>query len=380
MSEHVSAARVSELIGLLYDCAIDPGRWEPALEAIQQELRFKTAVLAAQELPSGAMLLAVQHGMPPEFWPSPPKYDSAVVEVWGGYERLMAYPLDEPVVNSHVVDDQVRAGNAYYQDFAIPYGLIDVVAIAFARDPRMIGSLAFGRHSSHGPIGDPELAALRLIAPHVRRAVSISKLLDMKSVVAATFSGALDTFSSGIVLVDEQLGIVHANTAAQAMMEVGDPIKQMGHRLAFRHPVATQALAGAVAQCILAEHELGRRGLGVPLKRENGDACVAHVLPLRVGHIRTGLNARAAAAIFIAAATAAPQLPGDALALLYDLTPAESRVFESVASGEAPADIANRLGIATATVKTHLLRVFQKTGCNRQADLVKLAGSLAMPY
>jgi DNA-binding CsgD family transcriptional regulator len=31
-------------------------------------------------------------------------------------------------------------------------------------------------------------------------------------------------------------------------------------------------------------------------------------------------------------------------------------------------------------VKTHLLRVFQKTGCNRQADLVKLAGTLAMPY
>ncbi len=53
------------------------------------------------------------------------------------------------------------------------------------------------------------------------------------------------------------------------------------------------------------------------------------------------------------------------------MTPAESCVFESIAS---------RLGIATATVKTHLLRVFQKTGCNRQVDLVKLAGSLAMPY
>ena len=65
-----------------------------------------------------------------------------------------------------------------------------------------------------------------------------------------------------------------------------------------------------------------------------------------------------------------------ALALLYDLTPAEVRVFESVVAGATPAEIAARLGLAPSTVKTHLLRVFDKTGCRRQADLVRLASSL----
>ena len=380
MQDFLSAARISELIGCLYDCAIEPQSWEHALDAIREALEFKNAVLAAQALPSGQVLLAVQRGMPAEFWPPNPRHASAVMEMWGGQQRIMTYPLDEPVQQTQAVGTAGLIGNSWYEEFAVPNDMIDAVAIAFARDPGMIGSVSFGRHRSQGEIGEPEMSALRLIAPHFRRAVAISKLLDLKSVVAATLSGALEALSSGIVLVDEHLGVVHANGAALAMMEMGDPIRQLNGRLGFSHPLATQALAGAVAQCADAEQDLGGRGLGVPLKRKSGEACVAHVLPLRVGEIRPGLHASAAAAIFIAPATAHPQLPGDVLALLYDLTPAESRVFESVATGEAPADIATRLGVATATVKTHLLRVFQKTGCNRQADLVKLAGSLAMPY
>jgi DNA-binding CsgD family transcriptional regulator len=69
----------------------------------------------------------------------------------------------------------------------------------------------------------------------------------------------------------------------------------------------------------------------------------------------------------------------DPPALLYDLTPAETRVFLLVAAGMEQSRIARLLGIAPATVKTHLHRVFDKTGCRRQADLVKLAASMSPP-
>jgi len=41
--------------------------------------------------------------------------------------------------------------------------------------------------------------------------------------------------------------------------------------------------------------------------------------------------------------------------------------------------IARTLGIAPSTVKTHVLHLFEKTGCARQADLLKLAASLSAP-
>jgi len=49
-----------------------------------------------------------------------------------------------------------------------------------------------------------------------------------------------------------------------------------------------------------------------------------------------------------------------------------------IGAGTAPAAIATTLGIAPSTVKTHLRRVFDKTGANRQVDLVKLATSLPL--
>jgi len=63
---------------------------------------------------------------------------------------------------------------------------------------------------------------------------------------------------------------------------------------------------------------------------------VIHVLPLRKDTTRGSLVQRASAALFIAPAASSPRMPVDALALIYDLTPAESRIFEMIAGGSTP--------------------------------------------
>ena len=380
MALQLSAARMSNLIGLIYDCAVDPKRWEIALAAICHEYRFRTGILSANSFHPVQVQLFYASGLPAEWVARLPNYMASAIETYGGPRRILDFPLEEPIVQSLIVDPATLSDNIWQRDYLTPHGLIDSATVFVARDSSMGVGIGFGRHTSQGAFGETELEGLRLLAPHFRRAISISRLLDMSAVVAATFARTLDALSCGILLVDEHLNSVHFNGVAGQMFAAGDIVRLTANRISFVSPAANAALRAAVAQCAMAEHDLGRRGFGVPLKRTSGEACVAHVLPLRVGDIRPGLHGNAAAAIFIAPALTPPQLPGDALALLYDLTPAETRVFESIAAGEAPAEIASRLGIAVATVKTHLVRVFQKTGCNRQLDLVKLASSLAMPY
>src|ERR1700736_5949731 len=53
------------------------------------------------------------------------------------------------------------------------------------------------------------------------------------------------------------------------------------------------------------------------------------------------------------------------------LTPSEARIFAKVGEGHELSAIADHLGVKLSTVKTHLLRVFEKTGTNRQADVVR---------
>lgn len=42
-------------------------------------------------------------------------------------------------------------------------------------------------------------------------------------------------------------------------------------------------------------------------------------------------------------------------------------------------DVARRMGIAETTIKTHLARIFTKTGTKRQADLVRLVAAFTPP-
>jgi DNA-binding CsgD family transcriptional regulator len=55
----------------------------------------------------------------------------------------------------------------------------------------------------------------------------------------------------------------------------------------------------------------------------------------------------------------------------FALTGAESRVAIEVAEGRKPSDIAGRLGLSVHTVRSHLKRIFQKTGVHSQAGLVR---------
>jgi DNA-binding CsgD family transcriptional regulator len=111
-----------------------------------------------------------------------------------------------------------------------------------------------------------------------------------------------------------------------------------------------------------------------------GDRYAAHVLPLTGGERRrAGLGYTAACAIFVHKAELETPSPSGIIASTYKLTPTELRVlFAVVEVGGAP-EVAEALGIAESTVKTHLGRLYGKTGTRRQADLVKLVAGFLSP-
>ena len=374
-----SAERLSDIIGSIYDCALDQTQWEPTLLAICREFNFLNSVLGVVRLPSGEFIHQASVGIAPEWRVRAAQMGPEIVEMWGGPARIMQYPLDEPIINSDAVDRSLVRDNRYLREWVEPQGIVDAVAISIARDTTMHGNIAFGRHGSAGAVGDVEVSGLRLLAPHFRRAVTIGNLFDMKAIEAATFASVVDSFSFGLILVNEHLGIVHANPVAAAMLTARDPVESHSGVLSMPGRAAHEALARAVQQATLDEASLGQGGIGIPARRSQGTPCVLHVLPLKRGELRRGVARPATAAIFLTRANAPPAMPRDALALLYDLTPAEARVFELIADGRTQEEVGEILGIARSTVKTHLLRVFDKTGCTRQVDLVRLAARLSMP-
>jgi DNA-binding CsgD family transcriptional regulator len=378
-AEYVAAERISDLIGRIYDCVLDPTKWRDALARVGEEFDFDSSVLAITPLRAGPHIINAHVGVDAEWLAVSDSYRADGVELWGGAERLRQTPLDEPIVASQVVEPAVRESNRYFAEVLKPRGVIDAMMITIAAEPSLWAYAGFNRHQAHGYIGEGEIRGIRILGPHFRRAATISNLFDLKAIEASTFASTLDSFAFAIVLVDERLGIVHANATARTMLAANTPIRSHRGVLGLPSPPAHAALERAVKLAAGDEAALGARGIGIPLRDGKGEPSVLHVLPLRRGEIARSLAQRATAALFVTPATTPPRTPADALAVLYDLTPAEVRVLELLTAGATQAAIGETLSIAPSTVKSHVLRLFDKTGCRRQIDLVRLAAKLSLP-
>lgn len=71
------------------------------------------------------------------------------------------------------------------------------------------------------------------------------------------------------------------------------------------------------------------------------------------------------------------RLDAEQLGRIFELSGATARVAQAYLHVDSVKDAARALGISTNTVKSHLAAIYERTGCSRQSQLVRLLMSLA---
>jgi DNA-binding CsgD family transcriptional regulator len=284
--------------------------------------------------------------------------------------------LDEPLVLSRRVTRAYLEASPYVQECLKPQGLIDIMQLFLLHTPTRVAGIGLARHERQGIITEREIELGGLLLPHVRRALMISNVLDVRTIEGARMAEALDALRCGVVLTNERGAILHANRSAERMLCNGDPIQGAGGVLSAKAPSATKELRTAIKLAAKDEAGIGKTGLAICLTEPDVPPIFAHVLPMAGGDLRTRLQPGAVAAVFIGAT---PDEQDGAMAAGFGLTPAETRVLASLLTGRTLAETADALGVAATTAKTHLENIFSKTGVTRQAELMRLATSVAPP-
>ncbi|MGH6801502.1 MAG: helix-turn-helix transcriptional regulator, partial [Methylocella sp.] len=219
------------------------------------------------------------------------------------------------------------------------------------------------RRTERGPVERAVVLKLDELRPHLARSAFLSARLQLER--ARIASETLAVMGLPALVLNEQGKVLAANSLIEALTSY---VKWRAQdRVSLNDRAADNLLRDAIAAIDLA----GGPVRSFPVRDIGAEAMmVAHVVPIRLSARDIFVHC---AAVFVLTPVTLPQAPPvELVQSLFDLTPSEARVARSLASGKTVEDIATDGGTSANTIRTQVRGVLEKTGCNRQTDIVAL--------
>lgn len=220
-----------------------------------------------------------------------------------------------------------------------------------------------------------EFALFERVAGVMRRVTLLHHQLGGISIEREMARRALDELSLAVIVVDRAMQFAYANAAGDELLaNAAGPLGLRGGRLLARAASEQSGLKDLVAK---AGDLAGARGQML-LRARSGEGrdvslCVtplsaAYTLPGRMNDV------------VIVARSLEPAGGGlAAVRQMFDLTEAEARLALGLASGLSLTEVAEQQGIRMTTARTHLARIFWKTGTRQQSQVAALLRAAELP-
>ncbi|GGI32898.1 helix-turn-helix transcriptional regulator [Bradyrhizobium guangdongense] len=218
---------------------------------------------------------------------------------------------------------------------------------------------------------DGDLARMRIIAPHIARAVRMFRSINAKRLASEMFEASLEALSTGVYFIRADGGVAYLNRVARDQVRAGKVLRLKEGRLVATDQRGQDLLTAELREIERDFKPVRRPGRAIALSDGAGSGFIAHVAALSVG-ARAARHFTAMAAVFVQDPVKAVSPANAAFARLYGLTEGELRVLNALLPGLSLSEAAALMGISEATVKTHLHRIFNKTKTSRQAELIHL--------
>jgi len=266
--------------------------------------------------------------------------------------------------------DEVIDADPFYRQYLRPngYGWCAATAIALPTADRLV--LTVERKYVRGPVERAIVNQLDALRPHLARTALMSARLQLER--ARMASETLAALGLPALVLNEQGKVLAANSLVDSLQDC--VCWRALDRVSLKDGTANKFLHDAIAAI---DVESGRLR-SFPVRDAGAEAMmVAHVIPIRLS--ARDIFARCAAALVLTSVTVPQAPPVELVHSLFDLTPAEARVARNLAAGKTVEDIASDGGVSLATVRKQVRGVLEKTGCNRQVEVVALLTGIAQP-
>ena len=371
MTRHASTLEdLNRIIHALYEAAVLPELWPAALETMGDGLGGCALGMTIQANEGATEPLALA------------RLDADCMEVMfrqyansrtnAMVAAMSELPTAVAAARQTVITDPDYFGSGLYNEVFRPQDLAHAAVACAFRSRDYFVPLGIFRRGTQAEFGGHEHALLKLLLPHLRRALQIYLRVDsLRSQQDATDT-TLDRLPFGLVFFDSAGRVWKLNRPAEAIMAEKDGLVIQNGELRAASTTENKELRTLILSAAAVDPGTGpSSGDAMAISRPSLKRSLSIlIVPLPASNVDVGLN-RPCAVAFVADAARNTSPSEDTVMRLLCLTSTEAKVACMLVAGLTIEEIAQRLGNKPSTVRVHVKTIFGKTDTSRQSDLVR---------
>lgn len=363
-----------ELIGLAYDAVLTPERWPVFMGRLASAMGARSAMLREVDYDAGSVGLFQAVGYDPAYVAA---YREHFIHLDYFAPTFLNAPIGAVVLGNEAVPWEEQRNTEFCNDYLIAQNIRHAIGGTLARDERHQLQFGLQRELGQRDFGKEDQRLIRLVAPHMARAVRIHRQLAEVTTQKHWALSALDRLRVGVILLDVGGKPVHLNRAAERLATGHSGFTAGRGGLSVPSAKETARLQGLIDDA--AGSATGQSSAPGGCLRVRAAGSGEATLQFQVIPLPQGLSERtweqflpgSCVAVFVSA-SGGPRLSWKSVAAIHGITRAEARLASMLADGISLEEAAVALLVSIQTVRSQLKSVFAKTGVTRQAELVAL--------
>ncbi len=362
---------LSDTIDAAYAAAVGAGRWEGLLASVCELCGGSNSTIDVVDMGRGQVLAQYNHGLDPHF-----------AELFAK-EHVRDNPLTQAVVQMdngqissgrQLIGTAALEGSRFYNDWCVPQGSFDNSISLLAKRGNLYSILQVTYPTSAGFVDQQKTELITSISPHICRAVDVSIKYEQEIAIAQTDKEWISSKGIGMAVVSGSSTILKMNSNFEEVIRRQPDIVSVSGSELVLHPMEAAFQLKLIA---------GRQGgVGsfqayvakpVLVRSKAGDELEIEIFPA-LSHNPFLQFSDAPPMAHVCIRDLGQMLVRGAreLAVRFGLTEAERNALLGIGKARSRTETAQLLNITEHTLKTHLNRLFDKTGTSRQTELLAL--------
>ena len=368
---NIDLENYNKLINQIYDASLDMSEWPKLIEKIANTLNAKSGMLRVQDQQQNEVLAFYGYNRDPD-------YQQLYADYFIHRDPVVTYLLRlEPGYVSQTETDLPRKeyrDSEYFNEYAKPQESAQMCGGLVVRNNSNFALFGLQRPDNIGQYTKEEIKLLKMLFPHIGRAIDINTLVGNLSNQMSAANKMFEQLTIGVLLVNQFGCPVYANKRAETVFSEYNGFELSQNGITLPRSSETKKLKKLIfdtSQCDAIQRG-GQLSVMTPSQ------------PLPVSIIVTPINHETefgmsfgplsvSAIVYLDTKNALPQEFSDKiLSQLYGLTKAETRLVVELCNGLELEEVAEKFNVSKETIRTHLKACFKKTRTKRQLDLVRL--------